>query len=305
MQIINGMKRNWGIWGLAILAAVLLFVFLSAINKPVSIEERYAGIVAKNNLLAQMRIHFLQSVEMEKNAVMALTDEASQEFADQSRASFAQAARLLAQLRSLIETSQLQDEMQLMHELNRCWTELGKLDQIILALAVQNTNLHATRLSREEGGAAMRRFEQALSRLQQQYSGAAVGGRIDALADRALIGGLKIYNLHSPHIAEVSDAIMEHIEQQMHAEEKGVLQFLADLDALVDEQGRDAAAQAREAFSDFMNVTAEVIKLSRQNSNVTSLDLSLGRKQKVTAQCDELIESLQQAVQKRTFKATR
>jgi hypothetical protein len=52
-------------------------------------------------------------------------------------------------------------------------------------------------------------------------------------------------------------------------------------------------------------VTAEVIKLSRQNSNIKSLELSLGKKRKLTAQCDEILAALQETVQRRTFKATR
>jgi hypothetical protein len=63
--------------------------------------------------------------------------------------------------------------------------------------------------------------------------------------------------------------------------------------------------QAKTAFSEFMEVTAEVIKLSRQNSNIKSLELSLGKKRKVTAQCDEILVAFQEAVQSRTFKATR
>jgi len=54
-----------------------------------------------------------------------------------------------------------------------------------------------------------------------------------------------------------------------------------------------------------MAVTAEVIRLSRENTNVKSFELSLGRKRKIAAQCDEILISLQEAVRSREFKATR
>jgi len=43
-------------------------------------------MVMKSEIVSQMRIDLLNSVEMEKNAVMSLTDEDSLEFAGQSLA---------------------------------------------------------------------------------------------------------------------------------------------------------------------------------------------------------------------------
>jgi len=51
--------------------------------------------------------------------------------------------------------------------------------------------------------------------------------------------------------------------------------------------------------------TREVIGLSRQNTNVKSFELSLGRKRKITAQCDEILSNLQEALRSKEFKATR
>jgi hypothetical protein len=48
-----------------------------------------------------------------------------------------------------------------------------------------------------------------------------------------------------------------------------------------------------------------VLELSRQNTNIKSFELSLNRKRKITAQCDDIVTSLQDAVQSRIFKATR
>ena len=45
--------------------------------------------------------------------------------------------------------------------------------------------------------------------------------------------------------------------------------------------------------------------LSRRNSNVRSLALSLGRKRAVTAECDDVLLALQDTLSKHDFKATR
>ena len=45
--------------------------------------------------------------------------------------------------------------------------------------------------------------------------------------------------------------------------------------------------------------------LSRRNSNVRSLALSLGKKRAVTAECDELLQALEDSLAKHHYAATR
>ena len=78
-----------------------------------------------------------------------------------------------------------------------------------------------------------------------------------------------------------------------------------DLSRLVDERGRTFLDAASFAFEEFMKVNSEVVRLSRINSNIKSLELSLGRKRKVAAQCEETLNSIQDVIRDRTFKATK
>ncbi len=100
---------------------------------------------------------------------MTQTDEESQLFADQSLAASVAVGQDQKQLNSLIDAAPMQDERNLAIEFNNCWTEFRKLDQVILELAVQNTNLKAASLSREKGSEAMRRFEHALEGVMRPY----------------------------------------------------------------------------------------------------------------------------------------
>lgn len=306
MQFPYGKGRSAVLWGIGFCVGLLLFIVISNYyNPPMRLEDTYKNIVKKREVLSQMRVNLLKSVEMEKNAVMAQTDEESQGFADQSLAASAAVEQDQKQLNSLIDAAPMQDERNLIIEFNNCWTELRKLDQVILELAVQNTNLKAASLSREKGAEAMRRFEHALEDVMRTYLGAQNEGRVARLLCHAMTSGLKIYNFHSFHIAEASDEKMDQIEMQMKAEENEASKSLDELTGIVGEKSRQALLQAKTAFTEFMAVTAKVIKLSRQNSNVKSLELSLGRKRKVAAQCDEILVTFQEAVQNRTFKATR
>ena len=54
-----------------------------------------------------------------------------------------------------------------------------------------------------------------------------------------------------------------------------------------------------------MQLNAEIVALSRRNTNVRSLALSLNQKRLVTAACDESLRALDAALAKRGFTATR
>lgn len=293
-------------WGIGIAVGFVLFVVISRYQtSPTHIEDTLRNILQKKEILSQLRTHLLQSVEMEKNAVMAQTDAESQKFADQSLAFSAAVEENLKQLHSLVDAAPLQDETKLAGEFDKCWTEFRKLDQVILDFAVQNSNLKATSLSRERGAEAMQRLEKALDAVIRWYSGTPDEIRVTTLSYRAMTASLKIFTLHSPHIAEASNERMDQIEVRINVEKKVATKSLDELAAITGKEPLDGLLRAKAAFAEFMKVTDKVITLSRQNSNVKSLELSLGRKRTVAAQCDEILAAFQKTVHDRTFKATK
>jgi hypothetical protein len=98
---------------------------------------------------------------------------------------------------------------------------------------------------------------------------------------------------------------MDAIEKSIRENDAIVRQSLHALQPLTSSDRKPALLQAEAAYGDFEELTAKVLKLSRQNTNIKSLELSLNRKRNITAQCDEILTSLQDAVQSRSFKATR
>jgi hypothetical protein len=306
MLVLNDKGRSAVLWGIGISVGILLFVVILIYHEThLPLEDTYKNIMKKSELLSQMRIDLLKSVEMEKNAVMAVTDTESQEFADQSLAASAAVEQNLKLLQPLVDATSLPDEKKFIIEFSKCWTELRMLDQVILELAVQNTNLKAANLSQGKGAESLGRFEQALEDVIRSCSGTLHEGRVTRLSYRAITAGLKIYNLHSPHIAEASDEKMDQIEMKMKMEENEASKSIDELAGLVGEKNRDALLKVKAAFAEFMEVTAQVVKLSRQNSNIKSLQLSLSKKRKIAAVCDEILAAFQEDVQSRTFKATR
>jgi hypothetical protein len=64
-------------------------------------------------------------------------------------------------------------------------------------------------------------------------------------------------------------------------------------------------AAASAALDQFAMVNAEIVSLSRRNSNVRSLALSLGKKRTVTAECEDLLQALEDTLASHHFAATR
>ena len=64
-------------------------------------------------------------------------------------------------------------------------------------------------------------------------------------------------------------------------------------------------ADAASALDRLATTNAEIVALSRRNSNVRSLALSLGKKRTVTAECDESLQALEDALARHHFAATR
>jgi hypothetical protein len=80
---------------------------------------------------------------------------------------------------------------------------------------------------------------------------------------------------------------------------------LKTLSGLVGPGSRAQLTAASSALDRFVGVNAQLIALSRRNTNVRSLALSLGQKRMLTATCEDSLRALQDALGKRGFSATR
>jgi hypothetical protein len=251
--------------------------------------------------LSGIRINMIKSVEAEKSAVMANTDEDSVRFAEESRRATEAAEKSRLELAELIGAYPSAPEKELLQEFDSAWTEFRQIDQQVLEFAVQNTNLKAARLSFGASSTAMNEFSRALSEL----IGDSTSGPICRLVYDAQTAALRILVLHAPHIASPDDQEMDGIEQRIRQNDAVVRKSLSDVRPLLPPAKKNLLLQAEAAYDAFMDFTDRVLEWSRQNTNVKSFELSLNRKRKITAQCEEILTKLQDAIQSRVFKATR
>jgi hypothetical protein len=289
------------LWAALILAAVLLLILIYYRSTPLEIQNVPQMMAQKLETLSTLRINFLKSIEAEKLAVMAETDEASFAYADESKRAADSVDADLKELSRMIGMHPTADESNLLQEFEAAWVQVRKIDQVILGLAVQNTNLKAFRLSFSKGREDVEQFEYALNALTRDVTDAEL---IRAAAE-ALSAELKILTLHASHISSPDDEEMNQIEQVIHAKEEVVQRSLEILARLAPAGKQPYVHEAVAANREFTAVTATVIELSRQNTNVNSLNISLDRKQKATALCMALLDQLHQAFKTQAFKATR
>jgi hypothetical protein len=259
------------------------------------------GMGQKLETLSDLRINFLRSIKAEKLAVMAETDEASLAFADESKRASEAVEANLKELSRLVGMHPAADESKLLQEFEAAWEPVRKIDRGILDLAVQNTNLKAFRLSFGKGRETVERFEDALKGLTRGVSDV----RLIRAAGDALSAELKILSLHAPHVVSPDDDEMNRIEQVIRANQEVVHRSLEGLARMAPADKRPYVSAAEAADREFTEVTATVIALSRQNTNVNSLNISLDRKQKMTALCEALLDQLHKTFRSQAFKATR
>lgn len=295
---------------LALISGLILLILLAFFGIKYKgagpdLESVVSGLVKKNETIARMRINLLKAADTEKGAVMSDTDQLSRSLAEQSFQAADEVERDRLELSSLIEHDPVDKERNLLKEFDNCWIQFRKIDKVLLDFAVENTNIKAASLSFTKGLKALERFEENLIDLAEDNATSIQHFQIVRVAGAALVAGFKIQYLHAPHIVAANDEEMDRIENEMISAHEIVKDSLSQLVRLVPAAGQAALREATAAYAEFEAVTTQVVKLSRQNSNIKSFELSLGRKRKVTAECDAILASLQEAVRARTFEATK
>jgi len=258
-------------------------------------------LVEARRLAADLRLHFSQAADASNRAVMAGTDEGAGAAAREAEAA-ARSIELDAQaLHSLLADLGYAEDTRLLNEFDQRFSEYRTLERTIIGLAIENTNLRAQRLSFGPGRDAADAFRNSLERIAATPPEDA--SRVRATVATAMASVREIQALQAPHIAESDEAEMARLEAPMAAAEAAARRALDTLSRIVP-PGADLRAAAA-ALDRFTALNTELVTLSRRNSNVHSLALSLGRKRTLTAACDDSLRALQEALQRHDFIATR
>jgi hypothetical protein len=262
-------------------------------------------LIEARRLAGNLRVEFNKAVDASNRAVMADTDEASRSFAHE-----AQQATQLVQDGIGVTGSHLRslgypEETRLLDEFSRHFADYRALDQTILGLAVENTNLKAQSLLFGPARKAADDFRAALDEALAHGPSPKQRCSAETLAATAISRVREIQILEAPHIAEPDDAAMTAMENEMSALQSAVDTDVQALAKTTSPQGRDSIAHALAALDRFKEVSRQIVKLSRRNSNVRSLALSLRDAPPLAVACDGSLGALEDALTKEGTTATR
>ena len=249
-------------------------------------------------LAADLRVQFTSVVDSGNRAVMSDREDAAAAAAREAEQTTQVVQKDVDALKPLLADLGYSDETRLLEEFQRQFSEYRALDVDILGLAVENTNLKAQRLSFGPAQQAADAFSAALDPIARSVP-AQASWRVAALVSTAVAAVREIQVLQAPHIGEADDATMTQLEQRMMTSESAARDALRTMASLLPAESGSKVAAATAALDRFMGINAEIVKLSRRNSNVRSLALSLGQKRMLTAKCDETLRSLQDALEQR------
>jgi hypothetical protein len=280
-------------------AIILLVVALAVYHfQPTqSAFEQLALKVRMADLAARMRLNLALASEAEKSAVLAVTDEESRAFADQARTATAEVERKHQELEKLLAADGTQDEKDLLAQFSMDFAEFQRIDRDLLALAVKNTNIKAYNLAYGPAMDALNTMNTGLLRLLGKSNGIAVSPKVYSSVFAAINGAWQIQVLLPQHIAEESDKKMDELDRRIVTLDQSVRQALATLAEIKIRSGDPDLKTATAKYAEFSEIRGRIPALSRENTNVRSLALSLGRKRKVMFLCQDTLAALQQAIQ--------
>lgn len=284
----------WMVAGAMFLALLITLVWHFGQQR--SPARELALKASRVDLVGAMQAALASASEAEKSAVLAITDQDSQAFADQARASTAAVERARQELDGLLATGGTPGERDLLAQFSAAFANLRRIDEEVLGLAVRNTNLKAYALAFGPAADTLSELDAALAGLLAKRADAAEAQRAMRLAYGARLGVLRIQALLAPHIAEESDARMDQLESAMAKEEKQVRTDLEGLAALPGLKGDADLLAAASAFVRYGDLKGRILALSRENTNVRSLALSLNQKRKAMVVSLEALGALRQAI---------
>jgi hypothetical protein len=270
----------------------------AACNRPAALTQ----LVDAQARTAALHAALTTSIDASNRAVMATDDKTATDGGNESRDADAAVDRQIPELRQVLEALHYEAELTRLDSYQARFDEYRRFNEDILSLVLENSNVKAQRLSFGPSAEAAEAFRQAIE------AAVAVEPVSDTCAAReraarAWTSLLEIRVLYPRHIAEADDAEMTRLETTMNG-------AAAAARAALDELARQLPASSRwtdakSALDRFMSIHAQIVDLSRRNSNVRALALSLGKKRTAAAAAVAELSGLQEALRSHGFNATR
>lgn len=288
--------------GLGLLALFFTVLYFRAERDPAaqiaSKEKRVA-------LVNAMRLDLAAASEAQNSVVMSTGEQDSKAFAEQARAATADLERGRTELEKLLQERGGSNEVQLMERVAQALLEFQQVDKQLLELAVQSSNRKAYGLAFGPAMKLLQEMDAALARIVAEHSSPPSENNMQVLqlTSDVRIGILHIQVLLLPHIAEPDNRKMDEFEVQLSAEDRMVREKLASLDTLL--AGDKSSLEIVTArYAEFEKLRSQILKLSRENTDIRAVAIALNEKRKVMLACQDALVALERAIQAEPITTT-
>lgn len=272
-----------------------LFVVIWHFQSRSSLSEQLVLKSRRIAAVSQISQSLASASAAEKGALTAITDRDSEDYVRRARAASVEVERARVELAELLKDGR-DEERRLLAQFSKSFVALRRVDEELLQLAVKNTNRKATALAFGPAAEARQQMDAALSRIiaQQAASNSANARKALLVASDAQATSLRIEVLFPPHIAEESDKKMDELEAQMSEGDARVRKDLEELRRLLPANSEIESAAAR--YGRFDELRKQILALSRENTNVRALSISLNQRRTAAAACDDALTALERAI---------
>jgi hypothetical protein len=173
-----------------------------------------AQLIDARRLASELHVRFTQAAEASNRAVMADTDDLAAAASAEARRARHVVERDVQELQGILASLGYREDLRSLDQFSSRFAEYRRLDDEILPLAAENTNVKAQRLSFGPAREAVDAFRSSIDAAVR--TGATKDTcRAEAVAARVQLDVLEIQVAHARHIAEAEDAAMTRMEGRM------------------------------------------------------------------------------------------
>lgn len=278
-------------------AIVLASLTLSACDRPALLR-----VIDARHLASDALVQFEKASDATNRSVMAQTDAESAQLAAEAKEARGKLQSDVDALRPLLQSLQFTNETARLTEFERSFAEYVRLDDTILGLAVENTNIKARALA---FGSAFETADAVSEALGKAVPAQSTNWRAKALANEAVASVRELQVLQAPHIEEPTEAMMDKLEARMASAAARATAAIAAVKSAAGTDGRAAATAAEASFNQFLALNKQIVELSRRNTNVRSLALVMEQKGQHMSACERGLQTLADALVTRSTAASR
>ncbi len=253
------------------------------------VNQRVANLVEviakKATLAADLRSDLQRTRRMEFRTVITTDDKDSAEYAKQTRELVNQVETAHGELSALIDGTQTPDERKALDAFEQAWKDYREIQDSVLALAVENTNVKANQLTNGELGRKIREIDDAASAWLRQLektladaAGPADGKRAAAENNRRALQRLQVIALDvhrqlNQNIFDTADEELDRLDERVAASLREAETKLAELASQADAQDLPRLDSLTAAWHAATPLLAQLQKLVRGNTYTRSLQL--------------------------------